>query len=192
MGLPSDPSHDFNWTFTSDYKGSMKMDDTCMRVETNPSETIDFEKLKQKEQLLFFTTLTLYEDELHDNGVSTLSTKIVICLLYLNLLCKFSFGILLSLFIFYAQRIMPSGFFILLRFFLRVDKVLTKMYDTRIYYEKGNNYFLRQFQIRGQSNENLKHLDPSLFSDPNTIYPHLPICEENTEKIIFDLNTNTE
>ena len=33
------------------------------------------------------------------------------------------------------QRVMASGFFVLLRFFLRVDGVLVRMNDTRIYHQ---------------------------------------------------------
>lgn len=33
------------------------------------------------------------------------------------------------------QRAMPSSFFVLLRFFLRVDGVLIRMNDTRLYHE---------------------------------------------------------
>jgi len=33
------------------------------------------------------------------------------------------------------QRAMPSSFFILLRFFLRVDDVMVRINDTRIYHE---------------------------------------------------------
>lgn len=33
------------------------------------------------------------------------------------------------------QRVMASGFFILMRFFMRVDGLLIRMNDTRIYHE---------------------------------------------------------
>ena len=33
------------------------------------------------------------------------------------------------------QRVMASGFYILLRFFLRVDEVIVRMNDTRIYHQ---------------------------------------------------------
>lgn len=35
----------------------------------------------------------------------------------------------------YFQRVMPSSFFVLLRFFLRVDGVLIRMNDTRLHHE---------------------------------------------------------
>lgn len=80
---------------------------------------------------------------------------------------------------------MQSGFFILQRFFLRVDHVIIKICDTRIYYEIGNSYFLRQFQIREQNYAGLIHLEPQVFTDPNVLYSHLPIVGEFNEKIQF-------
>ena len=70
----------------------------------------------------------LYEDELDDNGCTKLSVKL---------------------------RVMPSGFFILLRFYLRVDKTLIRVYDTRIYHEVGNNYLLREYSEREQTTDKI-------------------------------------
>lgn len=43
---------------------------------------------------------------------------------------------------------MPSSFFILLRYFLRIDNVMLRINDTRIYHEFGKNYLLREFTSR--------------------------------------------
>lgn len=39
---------------------------------------------------------------------------------------------------------MPQCFLILLRFFLRIDGVMFRVYDTRIFHEWGNNYVIRE------------------------------------------------
>lgn len=57
------------------------------------------ERLKEKEKILFYQELMLYEDELHDNGIAQCTVKI---------------------------RVMPTSFFVLLRFFLRVDNVMVR------------------------------------------------------------------
>ena len=80
---------------------------------------------------------------------------------------------------------MPSGFFILLRYYLRVDHVMAKVCDTRIHFETGNEYFLRQLQIREESFKNLSSIDPHTFSDINALYPHLPVTKEVTEKVFL-------
>lgn len=36
---------------------------------------------------------------------------------------------------FVFQRVMPTSFFVLLRFFLRVDGVMIRINDTRLYHE---------------------------------------------------------
>lgn len=40
-------------------------------------ERINMEKLKAREQIMFFDEVLLFEDELHDHGVSMISVKIV-------------------------------------------------------------------------------------------------------------------
>ncbi|ETS62516.1 hypothetical protein PaG_03148 [Moesziomyces aphidis] len=58
------------------------------------------------EPILFYDDIVLYEDELADNGSSIVNVKV---------------------------RVMPSGFLVLQRFFLRVDDVLFRVFDTRLY-----------------------------------------------------------
>lgn len=53
---------------------------------------------------------------------------------------------------------MPSGLFILLSYFLRVDGVLIRMNGTRFHYESGNDYILKEFTSREAKFENLKHV----------------------------------
>ena len=84
--------------------------------------------MKVQEKILFFDEVVLYEDELDDNGCTKLSVKL---------------------------RVMPSGFFVLLRFYLRVDKTLIRVYDTRIYHEVVNNYILREYSEREQTTDKI-------------------------------------
>ena len=53
---------------------------------------------------------------------------------------------------------MPSGFFLLLRFYLRVDNTLIRVIDTRIHYLQGNNYLLREYTERESK---ISHLNVS-------------------------------
>lgn len=63
----------FDWTFSSDYQGTLSG-----AYEITPTdERIDIERLKEKEKILFYHDLMLYEDELHDNGIATCTVKIV-------------------------------------------------------------------------------------------------------------------
>nr|CAG4642581.1 EOG090X07SL [Evadne anonyx] len=146
-------SHPFDWTFTTDYSGTVFGDATVEATDLR----IDMEKLKQKEKILFFDEIHLYEDELADHGCASCSIKV---------------------------RVMPSGFFVLLRFYLRVDDVLIRINDTRLYYEKSKEYILREYTSRQSKTKDLKV--PRVFwGDPNEISHHLPLSTSTFEKISF-------
>lgn len=80
----------YDWTYTTDYKGTLQRlnrdglqfslstasDETSVSVEPT-LERIDMEKLKVREPILWFEDVALYEDELHDHGVSAMSIKMV-------------------------------------------------------------------------------------------------------------------
>lgn len=63
----------FDWTFSTEYDGTIN---DKFRVEET-TKKIDIFKLMKKEPMLFYNELTLYEDELHDNGISACTVKIV-------------------------------------------------------------------------------------------------------------------
>jgi len=120
-------------------------------------ELINYEKLKIQEKILFFDEVVLYEDELDDNGCTKLSVKL---------------------------RVMPSGFFILQRFYLRVDKTLIRVYDTRIYHEVENNYLIREYSEREEQIDKLS-VPREVWTDHNEIVNHLPVQLTKTEKLSF-------
>ncbi|KAJ8892619.1 hypothetical protein PR048_005200 [Dryococelus australis] len=133
----------FDWTFTTDYSGSL----VGGFVPTPTTERINLDKLKQKEKILFYEDLTLFEDELHDNGIAVCSIKI---------------------------RVMPSSFYILLRFFLRVDDVLVRINDTRIYHEFGTDCVLREYTSREAKVADLK-VPVARLPLPGDKHKHLPV-----------------
>jgi len=69
--------------------------------------------------ILMYDSLPLYVSELDDVGVSEISVKV---------------------------RVMPSCWFVLLRFFLRIDKQLVKIRDTRYFCEFPNNVVVREMR----------------------------------------------
>ncbi|XP_059094678.1 TIP41-like protein [Tigriopus californicus] len=146
----------YDWTYTpKTYKGTL-LGGGQIRVE--PSSTgIDYEKLKEREKILFFDEVILYEDELDDNGCSLLTTKL---------------------------RVMPSGFFCLLRFYLRVDNTLIRVIDNRFHYEAGQNYILREYSFRESKFTDLQ-IPMSVRNDPNEVGQHLKLVDETKEKLIW-------
>ncbi|XP_026872817.1 TIP41-like protein [Electrophorus electricus] len=145
----------YDWTYTTDYRGTLLGEDLQIKVSPT-TERIDLEKLKAREQIMFFEDVLLFEDELHDHGVSMISVKI---------------------------RVMPTSFFVLLRFFLRVDGVLIRINDTRLYHEAGQDYMLREFSTRESKVSALQHVPPALYTDPNEIAQHLPLKLMECEKL---------
>ncbi|CAN9501506.1 unnamed protein product [Ophioblennius macclurei] len=153
----------YDWTYTTDYRGTLIGEDELIKV-TETTERIDMEKLKAREHIMFFDDVLLFEDELHDHGVSMISVKI---------------------------RVMPTSFFLLLRFFLRVDGVLIRINDTRLYHEAGKDFMLREFSTRENKITELKNVPAALYTDPNEIAQHLTLKLIQCEKLELPVAEST-
>lgn len=114
---------DYDYTFTTPYNGSDALVQNPDSIQTSLDEPrnlcwedsedrIDLVALSAKEPILFYDEVILYEDELADNGISFLTVRV---------------------------RVMPTGWFLLLRFWLRVDGVLMRLRDTRVYCSFGSD-----------------------------------------------------
>lgn len=64
-----------------------------------------------------------------------------------------------------SQRVMPSCFLVLQRFFLRIDNVMFRVNDTRLYHE-----FDKPFLIREYSNRELSYDDVKSVKHINMLY----------------------
>ncbi|AET39690.1 Tip41p Ecym_4669 [Eremothecium cymbalariae DBVPG len=110
-----DISQQYDWTYTTPYKGTLKGPEMIR----DDSVQLPLEKLSRLDPILFYDDMILFEDELADNGISMLSVKV---------------------------RVMDERMLILSRFFLRVDNVLFRVIDTRIYIEFDENRVIREFK----------------------------------------------
>jgi type 2A phosphatase activator TIP41 len=79
--------------------------------------TIDYARLKRHDQILFFDDVVLYEDELADNGLAQMTVKL---------------------------RVMPTCFFVLVRYFMRLQDVEFRLKETRFYHAFGAAHLLRE------------------------------------------------
>lgn len=70
--------NNFDWTYSTFYCGHLisRDDQNKLTVELT-DESIDLDKLRLKEDILFYEMVDLFEDELADNGVAKLDLKIV-------------------------------------------------------------------------------------------------------------------
>ncbi|KAF9954776.1 hypothetical protein BGZ72_004283 [Mortierella alpina] len=144
----------YDWTYSTKYNGTNVSVSDHMQFKVTTEEAIDIEQLKRPDPILFYDENILFEDELADNGTAVLTTKV---------------------------RVMPSCFFILLRFFLRVDDVLFRIYDTRVYHQFGTNSVLRECSSRENSYRDTRARIPrskgddlSLLLDSNWVSSQLP------------------
>ncbi|XP_021277109.1 TIP41-like protein isoform X2 [Herrania umbratica] len=126
-------------------------------------EQLDVAALALKEPILFYDEVVLYEDELADNGVSLVTVKV---------------------------RVMPSSWFLLLRFWLRVDGVLMRLRDTRmhcVFDESANPVILRERCWREGTFQALSAngypTDSASYSDPSIISQRLPVIMHQTQKL---------
>lgn len=97
---------------------------------------------------------------------------------------------------------MKDSFFILLRYFLRVDNKKAQVHDTRIYHEVtiwyvpkifpqlflncqvGKSYMLKEVTAR-EIDLSTHNFEVEVLNDPVRLAPLLPLIKETHEKLLF-------
>jgi type 2A phosphatase activator TIP41 len=101
---------------------------------------LDMELLRRRDvPILHFEDFPLYEDDLHDFGDSVVRVRL---------------------------RVMPSCFFVLLRHSLRVDGLLIRQHDTRLFHKFGTPHLLRARRLGEASLEPIPKVKLSDAPDP--------------------------
>jgi len=145
----------FDWTFTSFYQGTLS--EHLKFVDSE--EKIDYDLLKQRDPILCYDDVPLYEDELHDLGTSAFSIKF---------------------------RVMPTCFFVLARFWARVDghDGFCRAFETRLFHRFGSKTLVRESVYKENTNAELyaRHTaDPTFYLDPNKVIPLLDTRKQANE-----------
>ncbi|WVQ69447.1 uncharacterized protein L199_007664 [Kwoniella botswanensis] len=147
--IPTKPVKPHDWTFSTCYSGSVSGPSS---FKPSPTHSLPLPLLARQDpildRILFYDDVPLFEDELHDNGESILNVRI---------------------------RVMPHSFFILSRLFLRVDNVLFRIHDVRVYHAFGSDEIVREVTGMEVGYDQVKrHLekpsDLSPLTDPNWVY----------------------
>jgi type 2A phosphatase activator TIP41 len=125
----------FDWSFTTDYKGTITNGKSFDVLPPQIVEPIPIELLKRPDPILFFEEVVLYESELDDNGISMLSCKL---------------------------RVMPDRMLVLCRMFMRLDDVIVRIRDTRIYVEFATGKIIRDYTEKEDAFEKVKKVSPLL------------------------------
>ena len=80
----------YDWTYTTTYAGHTvsSAENFTPRDPEDSDHTIPIHDLTRQDPILFYAEVPLFEDELHDNGASIFSVKIVS--IFKHLLAKFN------------------------------------------------------------------------------------------------------
>ena len=85
------------------------------------------------------------------------------------------------------QRVMPTFFFILARYFLRIDGVLFRIYDTRYFHRFGEDFILRETQHREEEYDAVmrEEKDASLSKDSDRVAQRLRVVSSRVDEIVL-------
>lgn len=119
----------FDWSYTTNYKGTITKGKPFETPTLQDAKPIPIELLRRPDPILFFEEVVLYESELDDNGISVLSCKV---------------------------RVMPARMLLLCRLFMRLDKVLVRIRDTRIYIDFNTGEVIRDYTEKEEAFNTLK------------------------------------
>jgi type 2A phosphatase activator TIP41 len=124
----------YDWSYSTDYRGSVSVADgsTGPAASLAPtSREIPLELLKRRDPILFFDEVILYESELDDNGMSVLSVKV---------------------------RVMEHRMLLLCRLFMRLDDVVVRVRDTRVYVDFDTDTVIREYTAKEDKFGNVKRV----------------------------------
>eukprot|EP00903_Cladosiphon_okamuranus_P019903 g18293.t2 len=168
---------EYDWTWGTDYPGSCRLqgvgvdhseDGNILRPLTTivkdallPIEWVACEPggidrellLDQSCPILMYDDVVLFEDFIHDHGVVRMSVK---------------------------TRIMPRCWYVLLRYWLRVDGVVMKVFDTRCFHKFGENAVFRERTQHSITFAELQNCgastDPSAYPTAEAALPALKLA----------------
>ncbi|KAM0434413.1 hypothetical protein ACHAPT_003509 [Fusarium lateritium] len=153
----------YDWSYSTTYTGTLAPE---AKQFAPTDEAIPIELLKRRDPMIFFDEVMLFESELDDNGISIFSVKV---------------------------RVHEKRMLLLCRLFMRLDNVILRIRDTRIYVDFETDTVLREYSSQEESFANVKR---KLFMsgrlpdditialrDPNVLAPLLPLVEQRTEAV---------
>ncbi|KAI2637386.1 TIP41-like family-domain-containing protein [Xylaria nigripes] len=176
----------YDWSYSTMYKGTVVSKTVENGVSNEGSEThtaeatsgnerrefrptdelIPIELLKRRDPILFFDNVMLYESELDDNGISILSVKL---------------------------RVHEQRMLLLSRLYMRLDNVVCRIRDTRIYVDFASEVVTREYAAKEASFNDVKQkllmsgLRPDgitiAMRDANQIAEILPTVEYSLESV---------
>lgn len=158
----------YDWSYSTTYAGT-ETPSTSTTAATGAAATkkalepaaadkaIPLELLKRRDPILFFDEVVLFESELDDNGISVYSVKV---------------------------RVMEQRMLLLARLYMRLDNVVVRVRDTRVYVDFGKEEVIREYTAKEDKFANVKRVSLFLFIHPLClIYVMWPAPFTNKEGI---------
>ncbi|PSS00985.1 TIP41-like family-domain-containing protein [Coniella lustricola] len=169
----------YDWSYSTAYAGTETATTTAAAAATATDNATDsksltpaadksipLELLKRRDPILFFDEVVLFESELDDNGISIYSVKV---------------------------RVMEQRMLLLARLYMRLDNVVVRVRDTRVYVDFAQEEVMREYTAKEDSFANVKRgllmsgLTPdgitSALRDANQVAHLLPVVEQHVEAV---------
>lgn len=121
----------YDWSYSTTYCGTTRNDGDELKRFKPTEKQIPIELLKRRDPMLFFDEVVLYESELDDNGISLCSAKL---------------------------RVHEKRMLLLVRLFMRLDNVLVRLRDTRVYVDFETDEVLREYTAKESKFEDVKNV----------------------------------
>ncbi|KAI3399038.1 hypothetical protein diail_7838 [Diaporthe ilicicola] len=162
----------YDWSYSTTYSGSetpaLHGPDPGRALQPAKDKQIPLELLKRRDPILFFDEVVLFESELDDNGVSVLSCKL---------------------------RVMAQRMLLLCRLYMRLDGVVVRVRDTRVYVDFDKDEVIREYTAKEDNHANVTralrmsglHPDAvtAAFRDANQVAHLLPIVEQQVDSVLL-------
>lgn len=156
----------FDWSYTTDYKGTEQAGKGGETLGSDEGRELPMALLRRRDPILFHDEVVLYESELDDNGISLVTVKL---------------------------RVMEERMLLLCRMFMRLDNVLVRVRDTRVYVDFRKEEVLREYVAREEGFEAVKRsllrsgLPPDgvtiAMKDAQEVVEHVKIVERKMESV---------
>lgn len=124
----------YDWSYSTTYRGTETTASASAtygdkKLEPSKEMQIPMELLKRRDPILFFDEVVLFESELDDNGISVFSVKV---------------------------RVMEQRMLLLARLYMRLDNVVVRVRDTRVYVDFDKEEVVREYTAKEDSFANVK------------------------------------
>lgn len=123
----------YDWSYSTEYRGTLRQEEdaTGRKLEDTRTREIPLELLKRRDPILFFDEVVLFESELDDNGISIVSVKV---------------------------RVHEKRMLLLCRLFMRLDNVVVRIRDTRVYVDFETDEVIREYTAKEDSFDSVKRV----------------------------------